>query len=100
MPVAAPKPVHTNENLTTGISTLAWHPSGRGDLLLSASQRTQDALKLVHGDTGRTFANWPTNKTPLHYVTAAAFSPHGGYLTVGNDRGRVLLYRLHHYHAV
>lgn len=99
-PVCSPKPLYTHESLTTGISSLLWHPRGQGDILLAASQRTQDALKLVHGDTGRTFANWPTNKTPLHYVTAAAFSPQGGFLTVGNDRGRVLLYRVHHYTAV
>jgi len=43
------------------------------------------------------FGNWPTSKTPLHYVTAVNFSPNSGYLCVGNDRGRALLYRLQHY---
>ena len=37
--------------------------------------------------------------TPLHYVSAVAFSPSSGYISVGNDRGRALLYRLKHYQA-
>jgi hypothetical protein len=36
-------------------------------------------------------------RSPLHYVHSLAFSPHSGFLTIGNARGRVLLYRLHHY---
>jgi U3 small nucleolar RNA-associated protein 18 len=94
-----PTPDRTIDNLSTSISTLAWGPGGdgSGDLLLAASQRTHDALKLIHGGAGRVFSNWPTDRTPLNYVTAASFSPGGAYLTVGNDKGRVLLYRLHHY---
>jgi U3 small nucleolar RNA-associated protein 18 len=42
-------------------------------------------------------SNWPTARTPLHYVTALSFSPGGGYLAIGNDRGRALLYRLNAY---
>ena len=37
--------------------------------------------------------------TPLHYVSAVAFSPSSGYITIGNDRGKALLYRLKHYQA-
>jgi len=29
-----------------------------------------------------------------------AFSPNGGFLAIGNARGRVLLYRLHHYSQI
>ena len=43
------------------------------------------------------FANWPTPSTPLHNVACVDFSPHSGYLAIGNDRGRALLYRLNHY---
>jgi len=43
------------------------------------------------------FSNWPTSKSPLHYVHSTAYSPNSGYLAIGNARGRVLLYRLHHY---
>lgn len=44
-----------------------------------------------------TFSNWPTDRTPLGYVASAAFSPHSGYLAIGNDKGKALLYRLNHY---
>jgi len=30
-------------------------------------------------------------------VSAVDFSPHSGYLAVGNERGRALLYRLNYY---
>ena len=26
-----------------------------------------------------------------------SFSPHSGFVAIGNDKGRVLLYRLNHY---
>lgn len=52
---------------------------------------------VLHVPSMTIFQNWPTSKSPLHYVHCAAFSPHSGYLTIGNARGRVLLYRLHHY---
>ncbi|KAJ1495373.1 hypothetical protein T484DRAFT_1762486 [Baffinella frigidus] len=45
----------------------------------------------------RVFANWPTSGTPLHSVSAADFSPNSRFLSIGNDRGKVLLYRLRHY---
>jgi U3 small nucleolar RNA-associated protein 18 len=95
---SSPKPLHTILNLTTGIDTLAWNHDG--SLLATGSARVKDAVKLVHAASGTVFANWPTSRTPLHYATALAFSPHSGFMAVGNDRGRVLLYRLNHYGAV
>ena len=53
--------------------------------------------RVVHIPTMTVFSTWPTSKSPLHYVHSTAFSPHSGYLAIGNARGRVLLYRLHHY---
>lgn len=52
---------------------------------------------VLHVPSMTVFSNWPTSKSPLHYVHSAAYSPHSGYLAIGNARGRVLLYRLHHY---
>jgi U3 small nucleolar RNA-associated protein 18 len=92
---ANPKPMRTIMSLTTAVDTVTY--SHDGGMMLVASQRVRDSLKLVHTASGTIFANWPTNKTPLRYVTAAAFSPNSGYLTIGNDAGKVLLYRLHHY---
>ena len=31
------------------------------------------------------------------YVQTCAFSPHSGFMAAGNDKGKVLLYRLNHY---
>ena len=63
-----------------------------GGLLALGSKWAKDALRLVRLPALRTVPNWPTAKTPLHYVTALALQ--GDKLAIGNDRGRVLLYRL------
>ena len=57
----------------------------------------RDALRLVHIPSMTAFSNWPTSRSPLQYVHSLAFSPAGGTLAIGNAKGRVLLYRLHHY---
>jgi U3 small nucleolar RNA-associated protein 18 len=92
------KPSKTILNLTTNISSLRYNHDG--SMLMMASQSSKDQLKLLHTTSGTVFSNWPTEKTPLHFVTCATFSPHGGFLTIGNDRGRALLYRLHHYNQI
>jgi U3 small nucleolar RNA-associated protein 18 len=51
----------------------------------------------VHLPSFTVFANWPTVNTPLHYVSAMDFSPGSGYFGCGNDKGKVLLYRVTHY---
>ena len=62
-----------------------------------ASRMKKDAMRLLHLPSMTVFANWPTGRSPLHFVHSLAFSPNGGFLAIGNARGRVLLYRLHHY---
>lgn len=83
--------------------TIKAHQPGRsacwGQILAIASRMKRDALRLVHVPSLTVFANWPTSRTPLGHVHSAAFSPGGGFLAVGNAKGRVLLYRLHHYAA-
>ena len=68
-----------------------------GQMLAYSSRMKKDGLRVAHLPSCTVFSNWPSGKTPLHYVHSLAFSPHCGYLAVGNARGRVLLYRLHHY---
>ena len=65
-----------------------------------ASKWEKEALRLVHIPTCTVFSNWPTTKTPLSYVFSLDFSPNSGYLAIGNDKGKVLLYRLRHYGEV
>lgn len=91
----AGKPLKTVLNLSTAIDTL--HFNHDGQMLVLASRLQRDALRVLHVPSMTVFSNWPTSKSPLHYVHSAAFSPNSGYLAIGNARGRVLLYRLHHY---
>ncbi|KAJ3324208.1 U3 snoRNP protein [Boothiomyces sp. JEL0866] len=88
----APKPEKAIMNLTTSVTNITFHPSS--DLLLIASHYLKDSLKLVHIPTKRVVANWPTSKTPIGYAYSASFSPSGRYVAIGNDKGKVLLYRL------
>ncbi|KAK3264408.1 U3 snoRNP protein, partial [Cymbomonas tetramitiformis] len=92
---ATPVPEKILMNLTTKIDSLAFSPDSQ--ILAMSSTMKKDSLRLVHLPSYTVFSNWPTSKTPLHFVSSLAFSPGGGYLAIGNAKGRVLLYRLHHY---
>jgi U3 small nucleolar RNA-associated protein 18 len=89
------EPVRALMNLTTAVDTTTFN--GDGQILAVSSRLKRDALRLVHIPSCTVFSNWPSSKTPLHYVWCTAFSPTGGYLAVGNARGRALLYRIHAY---
>ncbi len=92
---AAQPPLKSLMNLTTVVDSLAFNADTQ--LLAMASRMKKDSLRLVHLPSMTVFSNWPTSKTPLHYVHSLAFSPNSGYLALGNAKGRALLYRLHHY---
>ena len=89
------QPVKTLTHLTTVVDSMAF--SKDGQLLVMASRMKRDALRLIHVPTMTAFSNWPTSKSPIHYVHSVACSPSTGYLAIGNARGRIVLYRLHHY---
>ncbi|GAX80986.1 hypothetical protein CEUSTIGMA_g8421.t1 [Chlamydomonas eustigma] len=90
-----PSPLKEVMNLTTTVDTLAFSPDAQ--ILAMASRLKKDSMRLLHVPSMTVFSNWPTSRSPLHYVHSLAFSPNGGFLAVGNAKGRVLLYRLHHY---
>ncbi|CAX40936.1 U3 small nucleolar RNA-associated protein, putative [Candida dubliniensis CD36] len=92
---AHPKPIKTVENLITSISSLVFNPDGQ--LLCIASRAKRDALRLVHLPSGSVYSNWPTSGTPLGKVTSIAFSPNNEMLAIGNQSGKVTLWRLNHY---
>eukprot|EP00440_Ansanella_granifera_P042979 gb/GFBE01046598.1/.p1 GENE.gb/GFBE01046598.1/~~gb/GFBE01046598.1/.p1 ORF type:complete len:531 (+),score=105.84 gb/GFBE01046598.1/:1-1593(+) len=97
--VSGPKlsgtPVHSIGNLTTRIDALRFHPDG--EVLAGCSRMKKAALKVVHAATATVFSNWPTQKTPIQRASALDFSRQGGIMAIGNENGRVLLYRLRHY---
>lgn len=94
-PSINPKPVAVLDQLTTTISSLQFSPDGQ--ILCMASRAVKDALRLVHLPSCTVFSNWPTSGTPLGKVTSTAFSPRGEMLAVGNEQGKVRLWRLNHY---
>ncbi|KAL1916838.1 uncharacterized protein VTP21DRAFT_5542 [Calcarisporiella thermophila] len=90
-----PKALKSIMNLTTRIHDLKFNHDGQ--ILGMASRARKDQFRLVHLPSLTVFSNWPTSGTPLSYVNCFEFSPNSGYLGIGNDKGRVLLYRLRHY---
>lgn len=89
------RPSVTLDQLTTSISSLKFSPDGQ--ILCMASRAIKDALRLVHLPSGTVFNNWPTSGTPLGKVTSVAFSSRGEMLAVGNEQGKVRLWRLNHF---
>lgn len=92
---ANPKPFKGVGNLLTPISHLSFSPDGQ--ILCISSKQKKDALKMVHLPLGTVFANWPTSGTPLGRVTVTEFSPNGQMVAIGNDVGKITLWRLNHY---
>jgi U3 small nucleolar RNA-associated protein 18 len=90
-----PQPLKVIMNLTTPVDQLQFNHDGQ--LLAMLSRRKLDQLRVLNVNTLSVVPNWPTSATPLHYASCAAFSPQSDKLVVGNDRGRALLYSLHHY---
>lgn len=90
-----PKPIKTIENLVTSISSLNFTPDGQ--ILCIASRAKKDALRLVHLPSCSVYSNWPTSGTPLGRVTAVTFSPNNEMLAIGNEGGKVTLWRINHY---
>ncbi|CCE64774.1 hypothetical protein TPHA_0I02730 [Tetrapisispora phaffii CBS 4417] len=89
------QPVASLDQLTTTISSLVF--SSDGQILCMASRAVKDALRLVHLPSCTVFSNWPTSGTPFGRVTSVAFSSRSEMLAVGNEQGKVRLWRLNHY---
>ena len=87
-----PKPTKVFEQLITPVSHL--HFSVDGQMLVMASRWKKDALKLVHLPSCSMYRNWPTSETPLGRVSSVAISADGGYLAVGNERGKIRLWEI------
>lgn len=90
-----PNVIKSFGNLLTPIWEIKFHPSE--ELMAIASREKKNALRLVHLRSMTVFSNWPTTTTPLNYVSSIDFSHCGKFLAIGNDKGRVFLYRLKHF---
>jgi len=90
-----PEPEKEVMSLVTAVDGVSFNHDGQ--LLAFFSRRKRDAFRLLNMNTMTVVQNWPTSNTPVHYASAVAFSPRSDMITVGNDRGRCLLYKLHHF---
>ncbi|XP_038888553.1 U3 small nucleolar RNA-associated protein 18 homolog isoform X1 [Benincasa hispida] len=90
------KPLRAIENLTTKVDFLKFNHDAQ--ILAICSRMKKSSLKLIHVPSFTIFSNWPPPKKNLQYPSCLDFSPEGGYMAVGNAAGKVLLYKLHHYH--
>lgn len=89
------KQVATLDQLVTSISNLLFSPDGQ--MLVFASSAKKDALRVAHIPSFTVFRNWPTSGTPLGRVTAMSFSSGGEMLSIGNQSGKLRLFRLNHF---
>jgi len=91
---AKPKPEKAILNLTTQIDSVRFNPSG--EMLAMSSISKETAVKIVHLQTQTVFQNFPGTFS-LGKVNSLAFSPGGGYMAIGNNKGAANLYRINHY---
>ncbi|OIT04654.1 PREDICTED: U3 small nucleolar RNA-associated protein 18 homolog [Nicotiana attenuata] len=90
------KPIKAFENLTTKVDFMKFNHDSQ--ILAISSSMKKNSSKLIHIPSFTVFSNWPSPNRAVHYPRCLDFSPHGGFMAMGNAEGKVLLYKLHHYH--
>ncbi|XP_053426448.1 U3 small nucleolar RNA-associated protein 18 homolog [Nycticebus coucang] len=91
-----PKPIKAIMNLVTGVTSLTFNPTS--EILAIASEKMKEAVRLVHLPSCTVFSNFPViKKKNISHVHTMDFSPRSGYFALGNEKGKALMYRLHHY---
>ncbi|XP_036609892.1 U3 small nucleolar RNA-associated protein 18 homolog [Trichosurus vulpecula] len=91
-----PKPIKAIMNLVTGVTSMAFNPTT--EILAIASGEANEAARLVHLPSCTVFLNFPMNRIKqISLAQTLDFSPRSGYFALGNNKGKALLYRLHHY---
>uniref|UniRef100_A0A8C3SNX8 U3 small nucleolar RNA-associated protein 18 homolog n=1 Tax=Chelydra serpentina TaxID=8475 RepID=A0A8C3SNX8_CHESE len=91
-----PKPVKAIMNLVTAATSLTFNPTT--EILAVASNAADDAVRLVHIPSLTVFSNFPVFRRKLIYLAQSMdFSPRSGFFSIGNNKGKALLYRLKHY---
>ncbi|KAL6561655.1 hypothetical protein OROMI_017256 [Orobanche minor] len=90
------KPIKAIENLTTKVDFMKFNSDAQ--ILAVGSRMKKNSMKMIHVPTCTVFSNWPPSNQSLRSPSCVDFSPHGGLMAMGNAAGKVLLYKLHHYH--
>ncbi|XP_042529942.1 U3 small nucleolar RNA-associated protein 18 homolog [Dipodomys spectabilis] len=91
-----PKPIKAIMNLVTGVTSLTFNPTT--EILAIASRKMKEAVRLVHLPSCTVFSNFPVvKKKTISRAQTMDFSPRSGYFAIGNEKGKALMYRLHHY---
>ncbi|KAJ2719553.1 U3 snoRNP protein [Coemansia sp. Benny D115] len=89
------EPFKVINNLTTSIRDVKFNHNS--ELLAFYSRAKTNQFRMVHLPSATVFSNWPTQQTGLNHVQCVDFSPHSGFIAIGNDVGRAMLFRLQHY---
>ncbi|XP_053160112.1 U3 small nucleolar RNA-associated protein 18 homolog [Hemicordylus capensis] len=91
-----PKPLKAIMNLVTAATSLSFNPTT--EILAVASNKVDDAVRMVHIASLTVFSNFPVlGRKLIRSVRSMDFSPRSGYFSLANDKGKALLYRLKHY---
>ncbi|XP_066472157.1 U3 small nucleolar RNA-associated protein 18 homolog [Tiliqua scincoides] len=91
-----PKPLKAIMNLVTAATSLSFNPTT--EILAMASNKADNAVRLVHIPSLTVFSNFPVLRRKLICSARSMdFSPRSGYFSIANDKGKALLYRLKHY---
>lgn len=90
-----PKPRKTIFNITTSITDLKFNPTS--EILSFTSNLVENSVRLLHLASGTVFNNFPTFGTKMGNINVVNFSPGSGYVSFGNKKGTVSLYRLKHF---
>uniref|UniRef100_A0A2K5D5R9 U3 small nucleolar RNA-associated protein 18 homolog n=1 Tax=Aotus nancymaae TaxID=37293 RepID=A0A2K5D5R9_AOTNA len=92
-----PKPVKAIMKLVTGVTSLTFNPSTE-ILAIASEKKMKEAVRLIHLPSCTVFSNFPViKKKNTSHIHTMDFSPKSGYFALGNEKGKALMYRLHHY---
>ncbi|XP_033098515.1 U3 small nucleolar RNA-associated protein 18 homolog [Anneissia japonica] len=90
-----PKPSRAIKNLTTPCTKVLFNSTN--EILAIASCAVNKAIRLVHLPSYSVFSNFPELNDRIGRVNSMDFSPRSGFITLGNNKGQALLYRLKHF---
>jgi len=91
----SPVPQKVIYNLKTSITDLKFNHTG--EILGLCSKKVQNAIKLVHFPTAKVYENFPDPQAKFGKINRLEFSPHSGFLALGNFEGQVPLFRIKHF---